>query len=126
MFSINIHQSIGFYENNLFLRIYEINRPCLLSCARPCVYLTLASKNFTFSRKLYSEGSRIGGLFELLENCVCVFWYEGYLVIHKIYLFLVHNLRRVARSSTKKYDLEAYLFIYSIVRKVFSCQNGDV
>ena len=52
--------------------------------------------------------------------------YEGYLVIHKICLFLVHNLRRVVRSSAKKYDLEVYLFIYSIVRKACSCQNGDV
>ena len=43
---------------------------------------TFTSKNFTFSRK-----PTAGCLSELLENCVGVFWYEGYLVNYKICLF---------------------------------------
>ena len=48
-----------------------------------CLSYTLTSKRFTLSRK---NGLTIGCLSEMLDDCVCVFLSEGYLVNYKICL----------------------------------------
>ena len=66
---------------------------------------TFTNKSFTFSGKK----ATIGCLSKHLDNCICIFLYEGCLLNYTICLFLVHNLHQVAWSVVmvkEKYGLE--------------------
>ena len=88
----------------LLLRIFRNSLPVSafmhrLSCALTCKISLLAKKR-----------TNIGCLSELLKNCDCVIWYEGYLVNYKICVFL-HNLHWAVWSvmvAKEKYDLEVH------------------
>ena len=86
---LNIHQSKGFQESNLFLPFCR-NSHCLsvLSYMAPLnpysLFLSyiLKIKSFTSSGK--KRNDRLHS--ELLDNCFCTFLYEGHLVNDKISL----------------------------------------
>ena len=90
---LKIHQSKGFRENNLFLRMYRnSHRPSVLSCS--CTsHLTLWRVKVSLLGELKQrKWLTTGCLSEILRNCVCIVLYEWHLVNYKICLFLVHNL----------------------------------
>ena len=120
---LKIHQSKGFREKNLFLRMYRnSHRPSVLSCS--CTsHLTLStpSKSFTFSRIKKRKWLRTGCLSEILPNCVCVVLYEWHLVNYKICLFLVHNLHTSVRVNR---DGEGEIWSWRLL-VVNSCQNDN-
>ena len=81
-FLLNIHQSKGLRGSKLSLRIRRNSlRPSVLSCTCTPSRLTLWRAKVSL---LAEKKATMGCSSELLDNCVCILLYEGYLVNHKI------------------------------------------
>ena len=83
-----------------------------------CLSYTLTSKRFTLSRK---NGLMIGCLSEMLDDCVCVFLYEGFLANYKICVCFWCKtwVRSCDQSRWWRRNM-----ILKLVRN--NCQNGNL